>query len=98
MKQRKRSQKNLQNRLFFMDFYFRTRAYGMRKKSLQNDQKRTTEKGPKSFKNPSKVPIICFKIKNPPPVELCWRKKEIPRISFIFWVGPTSRQNFTENC
>jgi hypothetical protein len=28
--------------------------------------------------------IICFKIKNPPPVELCWHKKEIPRINFIF--------------
>jgi hypothetical protein len=26
------------------------------------------------------------------------RKKEIPRISFIFWVGPTSRQNLTLNC
>jgi hypothetical protein len=28
--------------------------------------------------------IICFKIKNPPPVELCWQKKEIPRKSFFF--------------
>jgi hypothetical protein len=24
------------------------------------------------------VPIICFKIKNPPPVELCWQKKRNP--------------------
>jgi hypothetical protein len=23
-------------------------------------------------------PIICFKIKNPPPVELCWQKKGNP--------------------
>jgi hypothetical protein len=37
------------------------------------------------------VPIICFKIKNPPPVELCWQKKEIPRIS----LNPTSLQNLT---
>jgi hypothetical protein len=37
------------------------------------------------------VHIICFKIKNPPPVELCWQKKEIPRIS----LNPTSRQNLT---
>jgi hypothetical protein len=37
------------------------------------------------------VTIICFKIKNPPPVELCWQKKEIPRIS----LNPTSRQNLT---
>jgi hypothetical protein len=29
--------------------------------------------------------IICFKIKNPPPVELCCQKKEIPRISLIFF-------------
>jgi hypothetical protein len=29
--------------------------------------------------------IICFKIKNPPPVELYWqKKKEIPRKSLIF--------------
>jgi hypothetical protein len=28
--------------------------------------------------------IICFKIKNPPPVELCWQKKEIPRKSLFF--------------
>jgi hypothetical protein len=41
--------------------------------------------------------IICFKIKNPPPVELCWQKKEIPRKSLIFWVGSTSRQNLTLN-
>jgi hypothetical protein len=27
---------------------------------------------------------FCFKIKNPPPVELCWQKKKIPRINFIF--------------
>jgi hypothetical protein len=26
------------------------------------------------------------------------RKKEIPRISFIFWIGPTSRKNLTLNC
>jgi hypothetical protein len=25
-----------------------------------------------------KSPIICFKIKNPPPVELCWQKKTNP--------------------
>jgi hypothetical protein len=29
--------------------------------------------------------IICFKIKNPPPVELCWQKKEIPRKSLFFF-------------
>jgi hypothetical protein len=28
--------------------------------------------------------IICFKIKNPPAVELCWQKK-IPRIRFCFF-------------
>jgi hypothetical protein len=32
--------------------------------------------------------IICFKIKNPPPVELCCQKKEIPRISLIFLGWP----------
>jgi hypothetical protein len=32
--------------------------------------------------------IIYFKIKNPPPGELCWQKKEIPRISFIFLGWP----------
>jgi hypothetical protein len=42
--------------------------------------------------------IICFKIKNPPPVELCWQKKEIPRKSLLFLVGSTSRQNLTLNC
>jgi hypothetical protein len=29
--------------------------------------------------------IICFKIKNPPPVELCWQKKEIPRKRLFFF-------------
>jgi hypothetical protein len=44
--------------------------------------------------------IILYKSvsKYPPPVELCWQKKEIPRISFIFSGCPTSRQNLTENC
>jgi hypothetical protein len=39
---------------------------------------------------PEKTPniIISFKIKNPAPVELCWRKKEIPRISLIFLGWP----------
>jgi hypothetical protein len=38
--------------------------------------------------------IVCFKIKNPPPVELCWQKKEIPRISsFCLGWPPTCRQN-----
>jgi hypothetical protein len=34
----------------------------------------------------------CFKIKNPPPAELCWQKKEIPRLSFIFlgWPQPSA--------
>jgi hypothetical protein len=31
-----------------------------------------------SFFCPPTVPIICFKIKNPPPVELCWQKQRNP--------------------
>jgi hypothetical protein len=38
--------------------------------------------------------IICFKIKNPPPVELCWQKKEIPRIGFIFLGWPNLPPKF----
>jgi hypothetical protein len=37
-------------------FLFQDQGIWHAEKSLQNDQKRTTEKGPKSFKNPSKVP------------------------------------------
>jgi hypothetical protein len=29
--------------------------------------------------------IICFKIKNPPPVELCWQKKRNPQKMFNFF-------------
>jgi hypothetical protein len=31
----------------------------------------------------SQLTRICLKIKNPPPVELCWQKKEIPRRSLL---------------
>jgi hypothetical protein len=29
--------------------------------------------------------IICFKIKNPPPVELCWQKQRNPENKFHFF-------------
>jgi hypothetical protein len=36
----------------------------------------------------NKVPIICFKIKNPPPVELCWQKKRNPQKKLNFFGLP----------
>jgi hypothetical protein len=39
------------------------------------------------------VGIICFKIKNPPPVELCWQKKRNPykKFNFLGWLNLPSK-------